>query len=306
MATTPLHLNLRRAAMAVAAAALLLPASAASSYAWPLKPFDRQHPVRGFFGDPRISGHSHAIHFGIDVSAPDGTPVYATVTGRVVLERPEVVTIVGTGRTSFEYWHVIPAVQDRSWAIAYRTVVGHVARGWGHVHLAEILDGRYVNPLRQGGVAPYRDHTTPVARHLTVEQDGVPLPGRRASGRVDLVVEASDETPVAVPAPWNAKPVVPAVVRWRVLGASRALESWMTAADFTSRLPEAGFAGVYASWTRQNRPWSCGRYRFVLARGWDTRRLADGRYRIEVSVLDTAGNSGRYVETVAVANGSRR
>jgi hypothetical protein len=303
MATTRHHLNLRRAVLGLVAAALLLPAPAAASYNWPLKPFAQQHPVRGFFGDPRILGESHAIHFGIDVSAPDGTPVYATVTGRVVLERPEVVTLVGPGRTSFEYWHVVPSVADRSWAVAYSTVIGHIARPWGHVHLAEILDGRYVNPLRPGALAPYRDRTVPSAGHLTVERDGVPFRGRRASGRVDLVVEAHDETPLAVPAPWNAKPVAPALVRWRI-GATGA--SWTTAIDFTGRFPALGFSAVYARWTRQNKAHSVGRYRFVLRSGWDTRELRDGAYRIEVEALDTAGNLGRYVETITIANDVRR
>ncbi|MGZ6266594.1 MAG: hypothetical protein ACXWN4_06790, partial [Candidatus Limnocylindrales bacterium] len=45
------------------------------SYDWPVKPFDRQHPVRAFLNDPRIGKHgSRAFHFGIDVAAPDGTP----------------------------------------------------------------------------------------------------------------------------------------------------------------------------------------------------------------------------------------
>ena len=25
----------------------------ASAYSWPFKPFNQQHPIRGFFGDPR-------------------------------------------------------------------------------------------------------------------------------------------------------------------------------------------------------------------------------------------------------------
>src|SRR5918992_5831090 len=48
-----------------------------AGYGWPVKPFDRQHPVRGYFGDPRIGGAhgtSKQFHFGIDVSAPNGTP----------------------------------------------------------------------------------------------------------------------------------------------------------------------------------------------------------------------------------------
>jgi hypothetical protein len=54
-------------------------------YSWPLQPFDRAHPVRAFFNDPRISGATKAFHFGVDISAPNGTPVYA-VTGRTVAE----------------------------------------------------------------------------------------------------------------------------------------------------------------------------------------------------------------------------
>ena len=119
MSTTPrTHLRSRRALGLSACAALALsailfgsiarPAAAEvsphvaatrsaspSTYGWPVKPFHAQHPVRGFFGDPRIgmtpSGMTHTFHFGIDISCPDGTPVYATMSGTVYLEsfRPE-------------------------------------------------------------------------------------------------------------------------------------------------------------------------------------------------------------------------
>ena len=48
----------------------------APAYGWPLEPFGRQHPVRAFLDDPRI-GHEggRAFHFGIDIAAPDGTPL---------------------------------------------------------------------------------------------------------------------------------------------------------------------------------------------------------------------------------------
>src|SRR5215510_2869208 len=71
------------------------------AYGWPIKPFHRQHPVSGFFGDPRIGmtpkGMHSGFHFGIDISCPNRTPVYATMDGTVRVEsfRPEVVTIVG-------------------------------------------------------------------------------------------------------------------------------------------------------------------------------------------------------------------
>src|SRR6478672_3852449 len=40
-------------------------AEAASSYNWPVKPFDRQHPVRGNFGDPRTIFRSSATMNGV-------------------------------------------------------------------------------------------------------------------------------------------------------------------------------------------------------------------------------------------------
>ena len=59
-------------------------------YPWPLKPFDRPHPVRGYFNDPRISGKSRAFHFGVDVAAKDGTAVYAVTGGKAHVEDDQV------------------------------------------------------------------------------------------------------------------------------------------------------------------------------------------------------------------------
>jgi hypothetical protein len=51
------------------------------------------------------------------------------------------------------------------------------------------------------------------------------------------------------------------------------------------------FTAEYARWTRQNKRNRPGRYRFVLASGWDTQTLADGRYTVEVAASDVSGNS---------------
>ena len=63
----------------------------------------QQHPVRGFFGDPRIANHgeSRQFHFGIDISAPNGTPVYATLTGTAYIHplHATTIVIVGTRRS---------------------------------------------------------------------------------------------------------------------------------------------------------------------------------------------------------------
>src|SRR5262245_35560893 len=98
MTTAPLETNTPRflvlQLLLTSLVALAVPAEA-GAYGWPVKPFDRQHPVRGVFGDPRIGETSHSFHFGVDVSAPDGTPVYATATGTVVRDHdyPETVCI---------------------------------------------------------------------------------------------------------------------------------------------------------------------------------------------------------------------
>ena len=66
------------------------------SYGWPVEPFDKQHAVRGFFCDPRNPDPAHeSFHFGVDVSAPDGTPVFAVEAGTVHSEGAQNIAVVG-------------------------------------------------------------------------------------------------------------------------------------------------------------------------------------------------------------------
>ena len=95
-------------------------------YRWPVRPFGVQHPIRGSCGDPRIGmtpqGRHSSFHFGVDVSAPNGTPVYATLDGVVVRwpHRPETVGIRSRdGRTEFQYWHIAPRVSAGTHVRAY-------------------------------------------------------------------------------------------------------------------------------------------------------------------------------------------
>jgi hypothetical protein len=299
------HARLLCTALAlVGLGALAAPPPSSADYGWPLRPFHLQHPVRGFFGDPRGYGHHYErgqIHFGIDISAPDGTPVYATLSGEISIHplHPDTV-IVRSGAVSFEYWHLDPGVESGH-AIAYRTVIGRVGRGWAHVHFSERIGGVYVNPLRVGALAPYRDSTRPTVHSISFERDGTAVGRRTLGGSFDLVAEAYDDTPLEVPAPWNSKPVAPALVRWRIVGVT----GWQTAADFRASLPSC-FTDVYARWTHQNRDFrrsGRGRYRFLLRRAWNSRAVHDGTYQLEVAVSDTAGNIGRGAASFTVANG---
>lgn len=311
MPTNTAHLSARRI-VAVATSFLVFSCvwtANAAAYGWPLKPFHQQHPVRGFFGDPRVDWEiphvrrAYRFHFGIDISGRDGSPVYATASGRIVSE-DETVYVTRPDGVKLEYWHVVPTARSGSWATAYRTVVGRIAPGWGHVHLAEWRDGAYVNPLRPGAMAPYADTTAPVVRRVRVQRGDRHVDRYHVTGRVDLVAECVDVTPLGVPAPWNEKPVVPALVRWRLTSAGRTIVDWATAVDFRRHVPApSAFRDVYAAGTTQNRSYRPGQYFFLLLRDWDSSRVRNGVYRLEIAVEDAAGNSARRAQRIVVANG---
>jgi len=260
-------------------------------YPWPLQPFDRAHPVRAYFNDPRISGASRAFHFGIDISAPNGTPVYAVAAGTVHLEDARAISVAGNGR-EFGYWHVIPAVGHLE-AVARHQLLGHVDATWLHVHFAERDGTMYRNPLRPGALTPWTDATPPQVTSVSFMRHGNTVPAESVSGAVDVVVEAHDSPPIPVPAPWQGLPVTPARLRWRVLRGGKTARRWHTPIDFSGGLlPKERFDGIYAPGTRQNHAGAPGRYRFFLAHTWSTERLPDGEYELEAQAIDLAGNHG--------------
>src|SRR6266849_435565 len=133
----------------IVSALALASASAASAYSWPLRPFDQQHPIRGFFGDPRTIFENgilaggfdgpgfFSFHQGVDISAPDGTPIYAVEDGTahyVGASTLNIVTDHGEGEQ----------------VVARKTVLGYVQPPFGHVHLTEIDGTHAVNPLQPG------------------------------------------------------------------------------------------------------------------------------------------------------------
>jgi hypothetical protein len=281
------------------------PGMAATSYGWPLAPFDRQHPVRAFFCDPRIGDHgSKAFHFGIDVSGPDGTAVYAVEGGTVDLEGAQNIAVVeGGGAREHGYWHVVPAVKHKQ-QVAQHELLGHIAPSWGHVHFAERSGGKYRNPLRAGALEPFADFGAPSVDRIVVERAGVELGPNELDGIVALIAEAHDVTPIAAPPPWNGLPVTPALVRWRLVRAAQEVVPWKVVADFrTTLLAASRFASVYAPGTTQNHPNKAGLYRFLLARAFDTRLHPNGEYRLDVEAADIRGNASRGHLALRLTNG---
>jgi peptidase M23-like protein len=301
----------RRAVLALAAAvvALVAPAAARASYPWPLKSFTRAHPVRGYFNDPRVQFEENDVqssfHFGIDISAPDGTDVYA-VAGGVVSLHSDYVTVSAPDGRDFGYWHIVPVVEQGQ-PVGQGAFLGQVRPGWGHVHFAESKNGVYVNPLRPGALAPYTDTTSPTVAAVTITRGGKPVDPLSVSGVVNLTCDAYDVPPMLPAKPWRDSRVTPALVRWRLLRANgRAVTRWRTAVDFRFALkPSSLFNLIYAPGTRQNRANRPGRYVFYLKAGWSSATLPNGDYRLKVGVWDTRGNSAFGTLPLTIANGAR-
>ena len=284
-----------RAAVVLAAIALAAPAGAGATYGWPLAPVNRQHPVRGFFDDPRQQGtEPPSFHFGIDVCGADGAPVYAVAAGEVRVHADGLALIVDTGDRVFSYWHVVPTVADRA-RVQPGDRIGAIKEGFGHVHFVERHGDQYVNPLRPGGIAPYVDATSPTVTSLGVVAGKRRVDPGAVQGVVDLVVDTSDTPPAPLPPPpWDGVRVAPAYVRWRLVANGSPPGAWRTALDFRSFLAASTrFTEVYAPWTTMNRPGRPGSLVFYLTHAWDSRTTPDGRYRLDVAVFDTQGNSAR-------------
>jgi peptidase M23-like protein len=272
------------------------------SYGWPVKPFHRQHPVRANLNDPR-NGHGNAksFHFGIDVSAPDGTPVYAVEPGQAFITRGRMSVAVKGATRTFGYWHILPAVRDKQ-MIRLHQMIGHISSkdgGGQHVHLAERRGSEYLNPLRPGGIGPFVDRTPPTVTLVEFLRNGKALDAGALTGRVDVVAEVVDATPMLVRAPWSRMPVSAAKIRWGVRHGSRRVVQMSTAIDSDHMLPGRMYDSVFAPGTSQNYVGAPGHYRYYLARGFRSSRLPAGTSRLRIDATDTRGN--RAVAQVAIS-----
>jgi hypothetical protein len=303
----------RRLFVAVVPFALALAASAsASAYPWPIKPFQQQHPIRANFGDPRTRFWNTMLtdglqgpglfqfHNGIDIAAPEGTPVYPVISGTASLIDGAAVLVRSPGH-KFQYFHIHPAVHNGQHVIAQRTVLGTVIHAANHVHLTEIRGRRVWNPLAHGGIAPYVDRTTPTIDAIFARPAGslVPLNTETICGTVSLVVAAHDTPPLRVPGTFAGYPVSPASVTWSLaLVDGLVYVPTTSAADFRTTLPvERNFWNVYARGTYQNAPRFSnqqfsipGNYLYNLASTFNTSSYPNGTYEVRVHVSDMRGN----------------
>ena len=299
------------------------------AYGWPVKPFDRQHPIRGYFGDPRTvfagpatqrglmaGAGDFSFHRGVDISAPDGTPVYPVASGVVSRIADELIEVDCGNGLRFEYWHLVRQVSVGEHVTKDQTVLGRIMRGAQHVHLSELRDGRLVNPLAPGHLGPYRDTTTPTVAAITFRRPNAaePLLPYAVSGTVELLAAASDTPPLPVPGMWHGLPVSPASLsyRIRVLKTGRVVVPETRAMDVRSVLPASGSLWqTYARGTHMNMPqfgkrrfwYQPGVYLFKLTPApFDTRRLRNDVYELTVTASDTAGNHSSTTQVFTIQN----
>jgi hypothetical protein len=271
-------------------------------YGWPIKPFNRQHPVRAYLNDPRNgNGDAKSFHFGIDISAPDGTPVYAIEPGQAFVTRGRMSVAVKGATRTFGYWHIMPAVRNHQ-SIRLHQLLGYICSNDGggqHVHLAERVGGDYLNPLRPGGLGPYVDRTPPRVASVKFLRNGREVDARALTGRVDVVAEIYDATPMHVPAPWSNMPVTPETVGWSLSHGGRLIRAERTIINSDHMLPAKLYDSIYARGTAQNWVGAPGHYRFYIARGLKASRLPAGISRLRIDAGDTRGN--RTVAQVEIA-----
>jgi hypothetical protein len=304
-------------------------ASAASAYSWPIKPFDKQHPIRGFFGDPRTVFEDGVLaggfdgpgffsfHEGVDISAPNGTPVYPVMSGIAHYLGAQTLNVaagkVNGVDVTFQYFHITPVVGEGEPVVARKTVLGYIEPPYNHVHLTEIDGSQPVNPLQKGHLTPYADHTKPTIRVTTFSNSaGAIQTPLGLCGRVQIAVDAFDRTPLAVPGAFHGLPVSPALVEWTVTHLNgKVAIPLRIAADFrTTEPPNAKFSDVYAKGTYENSPRfgaqqytsMPGRYLFLLAGNFDTTSLPNGVYVLTVHAEDERGNGATESQRFSVLN----
>lgn len=163
---------------------------------WPLKPFHRQHPLRAGLNELRPG----SLHVGLDIQARNGQRVYAVQPGIA-----QVLAAVGPNARvqvgNYIYWHIAPTVVTGQPVIPYKTVLGTVLHGYGHIAFSELNSaGSYVNPLRPDGsvLSPYVDNAPPEISKPSVAAGGQVIV--RAYDPQTVVQRTTYMTPVLAPA----------------------------------------------------------------------------------------------------------
>jgi hypothetical protein len=264
---------------------------------WPITPFHRQHAIRAGINELRPAN----FHVAVDIEASNYQPVYAIQSGYA---SPAATGSYGDYKVtvgSFTYWHIVPTVTSGQHVTAYKTEIGAVEHGFGHLAFQEGGDNGYLNPLRPGGdLRPYTDTEPPIIGVPHVFPDGHVIVG--AFDPQSFIHKESYETPV----------LAPAALAWRLYASSgqplTGLEWAMRGTGYISPglkpvifAPGAANPGFECFYTQLR---CIPNWVYNLAGGLTgplpLAGLRRGRYRLTVYAWDWAGNESALDDWIQV------
>lgn len=255
---------------------------------WPLRPFHRQHPLRAGLNEVRPSG----LHIGFDIQAQDHQIVYAVQSGPAHIVKAGGLDkgVVQVGQ--FVYWHLDLRVREGQLVTAYRTPLGRIHSGFGHINLSEIAGGELVNVLRPGGRAltPWSDTEAPIIGRPTIYSDG------------KVAVDAFDPQSFVRRIKYETPVLAPAALAYRLFDAGNRPVGGLQWAFRSTRHLVDNLRGVIFAPGAGNPGFSCfalrrvckPRWRYWLAGGLapalPLTSLGPGRYRLVIYAYDYADN----------------
>jgi len=254
---------------------------------WPLQPFHQQHAIRAGIDELRPAN----FHVAVDIEANNFQPVYAIQSGyaSVAVSGPND-TKVTVG--DYTYWHISPTVRSGQYVVAYKTEVGAVEYGFGHMAFSEGSDDAYLNPLRPGGpLRPYTDTEAPVIGVPEIFSDGRVID--HAFDPQSFIHKTSYLTPV----------LAPAALAWRLYNArgqaSTGLEWALNSSGYISPSLKPVVFGPGAA----NPGFECFFTQVICIPNWIYNlagglteplpfgSMSRGRYRLTIYAWDFAGNT---------------
>ncbi|MBV9943846.1 MAG: hypothetical protein JO262_17090 [Solirubrobacterales bacterium] len=255
---------------------------------WPLAPFHQQHPIRAGLNELRPG----SLHVAVDIQARNGARVFAVQPGVAEVLAPNGPNArIQVG--NYIYWHINPEVSTGELVIPFKTVLGTVMAGYGHMAFSEIgADGQYADPLRPEGsvLRPYVDRAAPVIGTPSVSSDG------------QVVVSAYDPQTFIRKTTYFTPVLAPAAIAYRLYDSQRVA---VTPLEWSFRgthlLQFAQRSLIYAPGA-QAPGYDCFASRTVCIPHWSYRvtdglapplptTLEPGRYRLTIYAWDWADNT---------------
>ena len=255
---------------------------------WPLKPFHEQHVVRAGINEIRPAN----LHVAVDIQANDLQDVFPVYSGRAYPAPTGSYGDYNIRVGPYIYWHVRPWVHPGQWVTAYRTVLGQVESGFGHIAFSQGSTARTLNPLRPGGgLIPYTDTEAPV----------IDVPRIYADGRV--IVRAFDPQSFIHKLSYLTPVLAPSSFAWRLYNSKGHAVTGLEWAMRGSQNYPPGDAPIIYAPGASNPGFDCFFRKLICIPNWiyalaggltaplPFGRMGRGRYRLTVYAWDWKGNT---------------